>query len=130
MEVACIVCELVVVSCTLVHLWGLHCRPEGVEVGALEHRRRDMVLGFLSLAFTLAVLAMTAIGTDKLVRSGRTIWTYIRGNRSTILPHGGATKIYTEFNMAVGGLPVDVEGAEHEGQAMADNAGVAGVPVF
>ena len=86
MVIVCILCELVITSCTLVFLFNLHQAVDSGREGFVQHRRREMALGFLSLAFTVAVLAVTVVGTDNLARGARTVWTRVstetRGRRS------------------------------------------------
>ena len=69
----CIACELVVAVCTLVHLFNLQQAVDSAGALVVEHRSREIAFGFLSLGFTVAVLAVMTIGVDKLVRSGRTV---------------------------------------------------------
>ena len=56
MDMLCIVCELVVAVCTLVYLFNLQQTVDGENGGSLEHRSREMTLGFMSLGFTVATL--------------------------------------------------------------------------
>ena len=95
-EMLCILCELVIAACTLVFLFNLQQAMQSGREGAVEHTRRDMALGFLSLAFTAAVLLVMVIGTEKLTRVTRTAWTRVNashaehGTRSHW--HGGSTR--------------------------------------
>ena len=88
MVIVCILCELVITSCTLVFLFNLHQALDSGRDGFVQHKRRQMALGFLSLAFTLAALTLMAVGIDKLRRGARTVWTrvsteFIGGRRSS-----------------------------------------------
>ena len=105
----CIVCELVIAVCTLAHLFNLqHSVVRGQEWSP-EHICREKALGFLSLSFTLVTLVVLAIGTEKLVRSGWTVWARVSGNPGAILPHGGVTKTHGDVSTSVVGLPLDAE---------------------
>ena len=64
MVIVCILCELVITSCTLVFLFNLHQAVDSGREGFVQHKRRQMALGFLSLAFTLAALTLMAVGID------------------------------------------------------------------
>ena len=76
----CILCELVIAACTLVFLFSLQQATYDGREGAVEHTRREMALGFLSLAFTAAVLLVMVIGTEKLTRVTRTVWTRVNAS--------------------------------------------------
>lgn len=75
---------------------------------------------FLSLTFTLAVLVVTAIGADKLLRSGQTAWTRVSAKLENTLLLGGARMLRSEGNTAVRGVSEDSEDTEQEGQAIED----------
>ena len=117
LDMLCIVCELVVAVCTLVYLFNLQQTVDGENGGSLEHRSREMTLGFMSLGFTLATLVVMAIGADKLAQSGRTVWARLRENLGTAVSRGGATAVHADVNNTLGGVHRDAEELGHEGQA-------------
>ena len=126
MDMLCIVCELVVAVCTLVHLFNLQHSVVGGQEWALENGGREKALGFLSLGLTLATLVVMAIGTEKLVQSGRTVVARVTGKLRASLIHSGVTKVHGHASMSLGDLSGDVDGAGDVGQAMADNKGLSG----
>ena len=69
--------ELFVAGCTLVFLFNLQQAGPSGRGGVAQHRRREISLGFLSLAFTVAVLVMV-VGTDKLTRGAQTACRRVR----------------------------------------------------
>ena len=79
MDMLCISCELVVAVCTLVYQFNLQqAMDSGRRIELIEHRSREMALGFLSFAFTVVTLVVMAIGIEKVARSGRAVWTRVR----------------------------------------------------
>ena len=76
MVIVCILRELVIAVCTLVFLFNLQQAVDSGREGLVQHKRREMALGFLSLAFTVVVLAVTVVGTDKLARGAQTDLTH------------------------------------------------------
>ena len=114
----CIVCELVVAVCTLVELINLRQAIDNGRDMHIEHVRREMALGFLSLFCTVATLVMMASGTENLLRGGQTVWARMSGTLGGTLLHGGGPKIHSEVSTTVGGVPVSGEGTQHELQAV------------
>ena len=123
MDMMCIVCELGVVVCTLVHLFNLRATIHSGREGLTEHRSREIALGFLSLGFTSAVLVVMAIGTERILRTGRTVWARVSGHLGATLPHDRSTRVHSEVNASVADVLVDIQDTEHEGRAMADDVG-------
>ena len=120
MEMVVIVCELVVAVCTLVYLFSLqHSVDSGVD-GVSQDRRRDVAYGFVSLALTLAVLVVMAIGVDKLVQCGQAVWTRFSTNLDSALPHRGTSKVPSVFENSVVGASTDAEDTEDEVKAISD----------
>ena len=58
MEILCIACELVISVCTLVYLFSLQTTADNSWEGSVQHRQRDVALGFMSLVISLVVLAV------------------------------------------------------------------------
>ena len=87
MEMLQISCQLVIAVCMLVYLFSLQQSiGQGREGEKHEqHRRRETALGFLSLGFTVAVLAVMVIGTAKLLRGARATWLRLTGRHDSIL---------------------------------------------
>ena len=109
--------------CTLVFLFSLqqagHIGEEGVQ-----NRRKDMALGFMSLAFTVAVLAVTVVGTDQLTRVAHTVWSHVSGTvvNSTLV--GGARKRTHGGDPSFGVVvPVHHEKAAYDEKAVAAHEG-------
>ena len=95
MDMMLIACELVIAVCTLVYLFSLrHAVVSGVD-GAVQHKRRDMVFGFLSLAFTLVVLVVTVIGADKLARGAHAAWERVSETSARSLSVFGPMRRYS-----------------------------------
>ena len=126
MDVLCNVCELVVAVCTLVYLFNLQQATNNTREGRIEHVRREMALGFLTLAFTVATLVVMAIGIEKLVQSGRAAWARVSGNRGATLPDGGVSNVHSEVNTSVGAVPAVEEDSEHDVQSLAESGLLAG----
>lgn len=80
MEVMCILCELVIAVCTLLSLFNLKQAVDRGREGVTQRRRRYMALASC-LAFTVGVLAVTAVGTDKLARGAGTVWARVSATR-------------------------------------------------
>lgn len=93
MEMLCISCQLVIAVCTLLYLFSLQQSIEQGREGEEQehHRRREIALGFLSLGFTVAVLAVMVIGTARLVRGARATWLRLSGRHDSILSAISAT---------------------------------------
>ena len=128
---ACVACELVIAVCTLVHLFNLQQTLHSGQDRRTDGVSTEMALGFLSLGFTVATLVVMVLGTDKIARSGRTVWARVSGNLGATVPHdGGATKLHSDVNTSVGGMPVDVDDTEHEGQAMGESVSVVTAQLF
>ena len=68
MEIVCILCELVITVCTLLFLFSMQQSVDSSREGFIQHRRREMALGFLSLAFTEGMLVVTMVGVDRLTQ--------------------------------------------------------------
>ena len=122
---ACVACELVIAVCTLVHLFNLQQTLHSGQDRRTDGVSTEMALGFLPLGFTVATLAVMAIGTEKIVRSGRAVLARVTENLETTLSHGGATKIHSQVNTSMSGVPDDTQYAEHEGQTIDANVEVA-----
>ena len=73
MEILCIACELVISVCTLVCLFSLQTTADNSWEGSVQHRQRDVALGFMSLVISLVVLAVLVIGIEKLTRGANHI---------------------------------------------------------
>ena len=87
--------DRVIAVCTLVYLFSLrHAVVSGVD-GAVQHKRRDMVFGFLSLAFTLVVLVVTVIGADKLARGAHAAWERVSETSARSLSVFGPMRRYS-----------------------------------
>ena len=99
MELVCILCEMVIAVCTLVFLFSLQQSLDSGQEGFVQHRRSEMALGFLSLAFTVTVLAVAAIGTDRLTQGARTVWTHVSGNHMTAAQVGTGMEQPHELDM-------------------------------
>lgn len=73
MDILCIVCELVISVCTLVYLFSLQKTADNSREGFVQHRQREVALGFMSLVISLVVLAILVIGIEKLTRGAHHI---------------------------------------------------------
>ena len=91
MVIVCILRELVIAVCTLVFLFNLQQAVDsGREEGFVQHKRRETALVFLSLAFTVAVLVVTVVGTEKLAQGARTALTHFHTASGGTRLGGGA----------------------------------------
>ena len=118
MEIVVIVCELVIAVCTLVYLFGLqHSVDSGVDAVS-QHSRREMALGFLSLAFTLGVLVVTAIGTDKVTRGVHALVSRVRATSAHSLSVFGPMTRRGECSTSVGIVPVSGDEAVDNQEAV------------
>ena len=102
MDMMLIACELVIAVCTLVYLFSLQHSVDSES----QTRRKDMVFGFLSLACTLGVLAVTAIGADKLARGARAAWTRVSETSAGSVSVFGRVRRRSHFGTSVGVMPV------------------------
>ena len=115
MEMAVIVCELVVAVCTLVYLFSLQHSVDNGAGRLSQYKSRDIALGFLSLAFTLGVLVVTAIGPEMLARSALAAWSHATAaSVSVIRPMGQRS----DFSTSVGVVPVSYDEADNNHDAV------------
>lgn len=115
MDMVVIACELVVAVCTLVYLFSLQRSVATGMDGASQHRRMDMAMGFLSLAFTLAVLIVTAIGADKLAQGAHAVWERVSAASLSVF---GAMRRRSQMNTSVGVFPVSGDEAVKNQEAV------------